>query len=45
MIASASATMRSMSSAHVGTSSMSPMTIPALQTDVFGSPVSWKLRR
>ena len=45
MIASASATMRSINSAQLGTSSIRPMTIPALHTLVFGSPVSWKLFR
>ena len=40
MVSSASATMRSMSSAHVGRSWMSPTTCPAVQIPPSGSPVA-----
>ena len=42
MISSASRTMPCTSSSQVGTSSIRPITVPALHTLVFGSPVSWK---
>ncbi len=42
---SASAMIRSMSSWHVGTSSMRATTGPQLHTQLSGSPVSWKARR
>ena len=45
MMPSASETMPWMSSSHVGTESMRPITVPHDQTLESISPVSWKLAR